>query len=97
MSSSLWSTAGRARNFVIPDDRELPPGDLLLRTLTGKRLEVDPAAAAAFEVSAEEAKTWAQAELKQVLGEIRGKIQGGLDGIRRSWEEKAADRGDEDG
>jgi len=90
MNKTLWSTPDRARCFLIPDDRELPPGDLLLITLTGKRQEVDPAAAAEFEISREEAKTWVQAELKEVLGEVRGKIQGALDEVRRKWEEKAA-------
>lgn len=87
---TLWSTPGRTRYFLIPDDRELPPGDLLLLTLTGKRQEVDPAAAAEFEISRKEAKTWAQAELKEVLGDVRGKIQSALDEVRQKWEEKAA-------
>ena len=96
MSRTLWSAPDRARYFLIPDDRVLPPGDLRLFTPTGKRQEVDPAAAAEFEVSREEAKTWAQAELKEVLGTAREKIQAGLDDVRRSWE-KAAGRGDLDG
>ena len=81
-SHTLWSTPDRARYFLIPDDRELPPGELRLITLTGRRQEVDLAAAAEFEVSREEAKARTQAALKEVLGEVRGKIQ--------AWEEKAA-------
>jgi len=84
---TLWSTPGRTRYFLIPDGQELPPGDLLLVTLTGKRQEADPAAAAGFEVSREEAKAWTQASLKEVLGEVRGKIQGALDDIRRAWDD----------
>ena len=91
VTKSLWSTPDRTRYFLIPDDRELPPGDFLLVTLTGKRREVDPAAAAAeFEVSRAEAKAWTESELKEVLGDVREKIQGALDGVRRKWEEKAA-------
>lgn len=87
---TLWSIPDHTRYFLIPDDHELPSGDLLLVTLTGKRLEVDPAAAAEFEISREEAKRWTEAELKEVLGDVRGKIQGVLDEVRGKFEERAA-------
>ncbi|HEX2223166.1 MAG TPA: hypothetical protein VHN15_03050, partial [Thermoanaerobaculia bacterium] len=88
--SILWSTSDRTRYFLIPEGRELPPGDLLLVRLTGQRQEADPAAAAEFEVPREEAKGWAEAELKGVLGDVRGRVQGALDEMRRQWEEMAA-------
>lgn len=89
MSRILWSTPDRTRYFLIPEGRELPPGGLVLVRLTGQRQEVDPAAALEFEVPREEAKGWAEAELKGVLGEVRERVQGALDEMRRKWEEKA--------
>jgi hypothetical protein len=79
----IWSTLDRARRFIIPDDAELPPGDFALRTATGRAASVDEAAVLPFEVSDDEARAWAKAQLGGVLGELRGRTLGFAERLRR--------------
>lgn len=75
-SKTLWSNHDRTRFFLIPDDPEIPPGDFVLRTLTGRELRVAPSALAEFEVSEQEAKEWLKAEFGKMLDGARSAIDG---------------------
>ncbi len=56
MSHTLYSNPDHTVFYYIPDDVELPGGALVLQSLTGKRREVDPQAALAYEVPEERAQ-----------------------------------------
>ncbi|HEX8359924.1 MAG TPA: hypothetical protein VF613_07450 [Longimicrobium sp.] len=103
---TLWFDPPRTRRFIIPDDAELPPGELLLRTSLGRERAVEESALAPFEVTAEEAQAWAKEQLGGVLGEVRGKALGFVELLRertaalreenrRTWEQGVAEAPDE--
>lgn len=73
---TFWTGEGRSRFFLIPDDQQLPPGDFVLRTLTGREMRVAPSALAEFEVSEREAKEWLKGEFGKLLDSARSKIDG---------------------
>jgi len=64
---TLWSDAARSRFFLVPDEKKLPPGDLILRTITGRVQRVDAIAVAPFEVTEEQAKEWVKGEFGKIL------------------------------
>jgi hypothetical protein len=77
----LYTTPDRTRYFLVPDDVDLPPGDLTIRTCVGRERpgqerSVDAAAAASYEVSEDEARAWARDELEDVLGDVRERVLG---------------------
>lgn len=67
---TLWSAPESGRQFLIPNACQLPSGDFLLSTVTGREWRVDPAALAGFEVSDEEAKAWLKEQLKDVMKKL---------------------------
>ena len=84
LKQTLWSDGSRNRHFLISEDKKLPSGDFILRTITGRQQEVDPEAVVPFEVSREEAKEWVKTELGGVLGDLKG----GLAGALKNWAQK---------
>lgn len=86
----VWSDASRSRFFLIPEGDPLPPGDLLLRTVTGQRMEVDETAVAPFEVSREEAREWLKAELRGVMETAKERL---TEATRSMREERGATAG----
>jgi hypothetical protein len=74
MSESLWKSSDPPRFFVIPDDFAAPPGDLTIRSLTGERRMVDPAAIASYERTQEQVTEWLQGKVGKVLEGVRGWI-----------------------
>ncbi len=84
VSPTLWSDSERSRFFLISGDRQLPPGDFVLRTITGRQMEVDPNALAPFEVTRDEAKTWLNSQFGQVLEEAKGKLTNYLSNLGKS-------------
>lgn len=70
----VWSTPDRSRHFIIPDAADIPPGDLVLRTATGRERRVREDAIAPYEVTEAEAKAWARAQLSDTFGEMRGTV-----------------------
>jgi|GEM_PF-5652712 len=76
---TIWSDRTRTRHFVIPDDETLPTGDFVLRTTTGRQQQVDPDAAAPYEVSQDEAVEWLKSQLGQAVEDAKGAI---MDSIR---------------
>jgi hypothetical protein len=78
---SLWTDPARTRFFLLPDDRQLPPGDFILRTLTGRELKVDPASLTAFELSEEQAKEWLKSEFGKLLDGARSAVDRFVQGL----------------
>jgi hypothetical protein len=87
---TLWSDAARTRFFLIPDQHQLPPGDLPLHTLTGRKLAVDPAAATSFEVSEEKAKEWLESQFGGLLDSARGAVERWVDRLAGADEDPLA-------
>jgi hypothetical protein len=79
---TLWSNSVRSRFFLIPDDNSLPPGDFVLRTITGREQRVASAALAPFEVSEEQAKEWLKDEFGKILDNARGGVNRFLEKLR---------------
>jgi len=71
---TLWSDTPRTRFFLIPDEQQIPPGDFVIRTITGRKHEVDPASLAPFEKTEEEAKKWLESQFGQILDTARGAV-----------------------
>lgn len=69
--ATLYATPDRARFFHVPDDARLPPGDLVVRSLTGKKLEADPIALDVYEVPEDEAMRIA----RELLGGFADKVR----------------------
>lgn len=82
-SLTLWTDPARSRYFLIPDGEQLPPGEFILSTLTGRVLRVDPASLAAFELSEEEAKEWVKAEFGELLDGVRAGIDRFVERLRQ--------------
>jgi hypothetical protein len=75
-SSFLWSDTSRTRFFLIPDDRQLAPGDFRIRTITGRKLDVDPATLSPFELTEEQAKQWLESQFGTMLDSARNAVEG---------------------
>ncbi|HEX7317544.1 MAG TPA: hypothetical protein VF297_26825 [Pyrinomonadaceae bacterium] len=75
VSRNLWTDPARTRYFLLPDDPRLPPGEFVLRTVTGRELRVEEGAAAAFEVSEAEAREWVKAEFGEMLDGVRAGVE----------------------
>jgi hypothetical protein len=83
----LWRTADHGRWFLIPTQSDGPPGALQLRSVDGQETRVHPPWARRFEVSEDEGRAFARAELGETLGELRGGIDGGLARLRERIDE----------
>jgi hypothetical protein len=68
---TLYAAEDRKRFFHVPDDARLPPGDFIVRSLTGKKLAADPVALDVYEVPEAEAMKLAQ----EVLGSFAEKVR----------------------
>ena len=80
--AALWTDGARTRFFIVPDDAVLPAGDFALRTITGRKADVDPAALAPFEVSEPQAKAWLEGEFGRMLDTARGAVDRFVDRLR---------------
>jgi hypothetical protein len=67
----LWFTPNRTRRFLIPTTAALPEGYDTLVTATGEERLVTMADAQPYEISAEEAQTWARQELAHVARQLQ--------------------------
>lgn len=74
---TLWTTADRARHFLVPEHADVPTGTLALRTAGGRDRRVDPDAVAPYEATEAQARAW----LADQLGEIAGEAQAGILGF----------------
>lgn len=69
-TSSLWIDSTRTRYFLIPENQDIPTGDLILFNLTGKKNAVSPTALTSFEVTEVEAMNFLETELNQLIEQI---------------------------
>lgn len=76
---SIWMTDDGSRYFLVPDDSKLPPGDLAIRTILGRRCSVDTAAVASYEVTKDEADA-----------RMRARVVGALEATRQGLDELIA-------
>lgn len=60
MAATLYADAEQKHYFLVPDEITVAKGPVVLRSLTGRRLEVDAEAAAPYEIPEEQAKKMAQ-------------------------------------
>lgn len=81
-ASAIWLDGSGTRRFLLPNDLDLPAGDFHLHTAAGRQRRVDVAALAPFEVSAEEAETWATAELKDITRRLGAGLKEALLGAK---------------
>lgn len=84
LDEQLWRTADRGRHFIIPDAGSPPPGSLAITSLAGDEARVDGHWARRFEVTEDEAHTWAAQEFGIALAEARRRIDGKLGRMRAS-------------
>lgn len=75
--AKVYANESQDRFFQIPDDATLPAGPLVLRTLSGGRLEVDEAAATAFEIP----EALAKALVKEEVAGFARKAAGALSSL----------------
>ena len=68
---TLWRDVARTRYFLIPDGYEPRRGSVAVWTPTGRRMDVDEAALAPYEIRAEQARAWATEEFGHVLDATR--------------------------
>jgi hypothetical protein len=80
---SVWSTIDRQRWFILPDSLSAEPGSLTIRSLAGQTADVDPAWAASFEASEDQARRWAKNELGNTLSELKAGVDEKLGELRQ--------------
>lgn len=78
----LYSDPTNKHFFHIPEDTELPAGDLILRSLSGKKLEVAAVSVQIFEVPEARAKELAAVEMKR-LADVAARMMTGAGGFLR--------------
>jgi hypothetical protein len=82
LALTLWANPMRSRFFLVPDEHPLPPGDFVLRTITGREQRVNSAALVPFEVSEEQAKEWLKDEFGKMLDSARGAVNRFVEKLR---------------
>lgn len=80
--ATVFATADQSRFFLLPADAELAEGDTTLRNLRGEERAVDLEAAAAFEVSEDEAKIHVQEEIRGYARRAGSFLTGALKALR---------------
>lgn len=89
---TLWSDPDRTQYYLVPDDADLPAGDVVLRTPAGREMNADAAALAPYAVTREEAKAHLDAQLEDVLAEMRTRVEGFVERLRSRTAEMRAER-----
>ncbi len=81
--STLWFTDDRRRWFLLPSGPPCASGSLAVYSLDGRCAGVDPEWAVPFEIGEAQARSVAHAQLGDALGELRARIDEGLDSLRQ--------------
>jgi hypothetical protein len=92
---TVWRTDEGTRYFLIPDDAELPVGDFLIRTVTGKHRKTDEEALRTFEISEEQATMWLKQQFGNFLDGLRGAAEGFIAKINLATEKLRNTPGDQ--
>jgi len=80
---TLWTDPARTRYFRIPDGEQMPPGEFVLRTVTGRELRVEPESVAAFELSEAEVREWVRGEFGELLDGVRAGVERFVEKLKR--------------
>jgi hypothetical protein len=72
VDSVLYTSQIRKKCYLVPPDLSLPPGDFVIRDVTGHERSVDPAALAPFEVSARQARRHLLRRALELIGDATG-------------------------
>ena len=73
--------------FLIPNGFSLPDGQVQIQNIVGDTSLVDLNSLKNYEIPESQAREWAKGQLGEVLGEIRGSIDGKL----LEWRERLAE------
>lgn len=76
MSHTLYATTNRRRFFFLPNDVDLPEGDLVLQSLRGRRLEVELDAVLPYELPEDEARRLARKSVRDAARGMRRFLMG---------------------
>jgi hypothetical protein len=71
---SLWLDSTQTRYFLIPTRQKLPSGDFILHNLDGEERKVNPTSLTPFEITEEEANTYLQTEIEQVMDQAKNAL-----------------------
>lgn len=71
---SLWIDTTQTRYFLISARQKLPSGDFILHTLDGEEKKVNATSLTAFEITEEEANTYLQTEIEQVMEQAKNAL-----------------------
>ena len=75
---SLWIDTTQTRYFLIPTRQKLPSGDFILQNLDGEERKVNPTSLTPFEITEEEANTYLQTEIEQVMEQAKNALSNSL-------------------
>ena len=91
-SKTLYADPSQTRFYWIPDDAEIAEGELVLRSLTGKRREVSATAVQDYRITEEQAKALTR-DLVARASRTASSLLAGLGGMLQQASRRAADVG----
>ena len=71
---SLWVDSTQTRYFLIPHRQKLKSGDFILHNLDGEEKKVNATSVTPFEITEEEANTYLQTEIEQVMEQAKNAL-----------------------
>jgi uncharacterized protein YjbI with pentapeptide repeats len=71
---SLWVDSTQTRYFLIPTRQKLKSGDFILHNLDGEEKKVNATSVTPFEITEEEANTYLQTEIEQVMEQAKNAL-----------------------
>ena len=93
---TLWLSTDGDNSYLIPDDVELPEGDLGLRTLFGVERSVDADTAAEFRATSDEVTEHFQDQAQRRLAPVKDALSGILAEVGAAWRNAMDGLGDLD-
>lgn len=85
MKSELWTTLDQLRYFIINEAENLPTGDLIIRTVSGREIGVTAESLTPYEVDKAAANEFVAGQIRSILNEIKQKL-------RQAQDEAAAEQ-----
>lgn len=71
---SIWIDTTQTRYFLIPTRQKLKSGDFILHSLDGEEKKVNATSLTPFEITEEEANTYLQTEIEQVMEQAKNAL-----------------------